>query len=295
MLPVLPRYRAFRIPLYSGTPSALHNRQPQLVNLSGLGFRRWKRTRGSSEEKMSDVVINPGREKNEPRLPATGLLCVNPTEAKMAARLAREKGARQQHLFNSSLFVVRDGSPDQQYFTAGPAVGAPMAVLTLEKLIALGARRVIVYGWCGSLQESLTLGDVLLPTWAVSSEGTSVHYPSPGRLESSRKLREELAGLIRVRGIEAVTGPVWTTDAPYRETRAAVTVYRERSIMAVDMEYAALCAVAAFRDIELAAVFLVSDETWSQPWQAGFTHKSFKKKSNVLLESLVDFCASPGD
>jgi uridine phosphorylase len=243
---------------------------------------------------MSDVVINPGREKNDPQLPATGLLCVNPTEAKTAARLAREQGAKQHHLFNSLLFVIHHGSPDKQYFTAGPAVGAPMAVLTLEKLIALGAGRVIVYGWCGSLQESLTVGDVLLPTWAVSSEGASAHYPIPGRLESSQKLREELMGFLSKRELKTATGPVWTTDAPYRETKADVAVYREQSIMAVDMEYAALCAVAAFRGIELAAVYLVSDETWRRPWQAGFTHKSFKKKSNMLLETLVDFCASPG-
>ena len=73
-----------------------------------------------------------------------------------------------------------------------------MAVLTLEKLVALGARALIVYGWCGSLNASLRIGDVLLPTWAVSDEGTSAHYPVEGRAESHGPSRTLLAeGLAR--------------------------------------------------------------------------------------------------
>jgi uridine phosphorylase len=241
---------------------------------------------------MSDVIINPDHEKGEPLLPVTGLLCVNPAEAKRAIRLVKEKDARQYHLFNSSLSVMRNSGVEHPYFVAGPAVGAPMAVMTLEKLIALGAGCIIVYGWCGSLQEGLQIGDILIPTWAVSSEGTSAHYPIKGTMESAQRLREEMAGFLNQRGMQTATGPIWTTDAPYRETRLSVAAYRSQGIMAVDMEYAALCTVAAFRGIKLAAAFLVSDETWRQPWRAGFTNKTFKKKSNLMLESLLAFCAA---
>ena len=51
----------------------------------------------------------------------------------------------------------------QGYFIAGPAIGAPMAVMTMEKLIALGARRIFLFGWCGSMRDSLGIGDLLLP------------------------------------------------------------------------------------------------------------------------------------
>ena len=46
---------------------------------------------------------------------------------------------------------------------AGPILGAPQAALVLEKLIALGSRVIIVFGWCGSLQSDLTIGDWLCP------------------------------------------------------------------------------------------------------------------------------------
>ncbi|MCI5219885.1 MAG: phosphorylase, partial [Candidatus Electrothrix sp. LOE2] len=50
----------------------------------------------------------------------------------------------------------------------------------------------------------------------------------------------------------------------------------------------ALCAVAAFRGVELAAAMLVSDEVWQQPWQPQFSRKEFKRKSRKLLTLLCD-------
>jgi len=46
-------------------------------------------------------------------------------------------------------------------------------------------------------------------------------------------------------GLHAVVGATWTTDAPFRETEAAIEAARGRNILAVEMEAAALCAFAA--------------------------------------------------
>ncbi len=139
------------------------------------------------------MVINPSREKGEPELPAAGMLLINPADTVTALRLAKNRGGRQHFLFNSRLPHIPAAEAAESFFMAGPAVGAPMAVLTLEKLIALGARRIIVYGWCGSLRETLRTGDILLPTWARSDEGTSAHYPLNSRPESHAPTRQLLA------------------------------------------------------------------------------------------------------
>src|SRR5215813_6866688 len=55
-------------------------------------------------------------------------------------------------------------------------MGAPMAVMLLEQLIALGARRLLYLGFCGALIPSYRIGDLFLPTRAVREEGTSYHY-----------------------------------------------------------------------------------------------------------------------
>jgi uridine phosphorylase len=239
---------------------------------------------------MADVVINPSREKGEPLLPGTGLLFINPGEAAQALSLVREQRGTRHFLFNSNLFQIPAAEQTKAFFVAGPSVGAPMAVLTLEKLVALGARRIIICGWCGALAETVRAGDILLPTWALSEEGTSGHYPVESQPESSPALRQALAKHLRARNIAPISGPVWTTDAPFRETWDKVRAYGRQSLLGVEMEFAALCSVAAFREVDLAAVLLVSDELWRQPWQPGFKDKKFKQRSRQVVEILFDFC-----
>jgi len=237
------------------------------------------------------MILNPVREKGDPELPAAGLLLINPAEAESGRNLAQAGNGRQAFLFNSRLMLI-PASPDNKnsFFMAGPAVGAPMAVLTLEKLIALGAKKIIVYGWCGSLSNTLMAGDILLPTWAVSDEGTSRHYPTVRRPESHAGTRQLLKEVFMSHGIRVQTGPVWTTDAPYRESIDRIRQLGRQDIYGVDMEYGGLIAAATFRKIELTAVFLVSDELWSGVWKPGFRTRNFKKKSREVLHILADFC-----
>jgi len=240
----------------------------------------------------SGMIIDPGREKSEPVLPAAGVFLINPAEADAGLRLAESRKGRPHFLFNSRLVLVPGSPTAGSFFMAGPAVGAPMAVLTLEKLVALGAHRVIVYGWCGSLSDRLLTGNILLPTWAVSDEGTSAHYPVNRRPESHGPTRQLLNKGLTAQGLTVRSGPVWTMDAPYRESVAQVRRLGGQDILGVDMEYAALVAAAAFRNIELTAVLLVSDELWTGKWNPGFRTKGFKKKSSNLVNFLADFCSA---
>ncbi|MDF1577370.1 MAG: nucleoside phosphorylase [Desulfobulbales bacterium] len=234
-----------------------------------------------------EIIINPRREKGEPILPAAGLFCVNPGEARYLGAGLAKLGAARHFLFNSNLLVLPGNSGSGGVFLAGPAVGAPMAALTLEKLIALGAERIIVCGWCGSLSPELRTGDILLPTWGFSEEGTSGHYPIQGRPASSEPLRDDLARYFRAAGLACREGPVWTTDAPYRETRGKVSEYAGKSILGVDMEFSAMAAVATYRSIDLAAVFLVSDQLWQRSWRPGYKSKVFLAKTRQVFTGLL--------
>ena len=232
---------------------------------------------------MNEVVVHPSRGKNEPQLPACGLLLLNPSEARQAAQIAGQQGWARHFLFHSNLHFAE--SPPM--FWAGPAIGAPMAVICLEKLIALGARRIIVCGWCGSLQPNLGVGELVLPTWAMSEEGTSRHYPVAGKVETSPRLRQAMNDFFASMGTELSEGPIWTTDALYRETREKVVRYGSEGILAVDMECSALLQVAAFRRVELAAVLMVSDLLWQNPWQPAFQSKEFRRRSQGLVADLL--------
>ena len=231
-----------------------------------------------------ECLINPERGRGEAEISGGVLICPNPGEAVALGRLAKAQGWKQHFMFNSNCWSRPDGGAS----ICGPAVGAPMAVITLEKLIALGGKYFVVFGSCGALSKDLAIGDLFLPTWAVSQEGTSCHYPLSLPAQPSMRLHGVLSDLLLRDGMVAKIGGVWTTDAPYRERRDSIQQYQSQGVVAVDMEFSALITVAAFRQVELAAVMVVSDMLSGNAWQPGFRSRPFKSAIQAVGRALFD-------
>lgn len=232
-------------------------------------------------EEGNDIIVHPGRGIREKGIPGYGILLVNPTEARHAAKVLLDGGGEQRFLFHSSLVVSAAGD----FFVAGPGVGAPMAVMVLEKLISLGAKSVVMTGWCGAIDPSITVGDSIIAGVAHPGEGTSRYYGGEDVYHPSKRLINRMKEVFR----DSVSQPFWSTDAPYRESRKMLNeLNKQLGVAAVDMEYSALCAVAAFRGIEFASIFLVSDELWQEKWRPGFNGKVFKRKSKALIKQLMN-------
>ena len=229
---------------------------------------------------MTTCLINPCRRIGEPELASSGILAVNPSDCASFANLGKHFALQRHDLFHADLYH------NASFFMAGPAVGAPMAVLALEKLIALGARKILVYGWCGSIHPSLRIGELFSPTGeGISEEGTSSHYPLPSSCFDFVR-QAELEEFLSNAGLHVHQGPIWTTDAPFRETRDKVELYGSQGILAVDMEYTALRTVAAFRKVSLVALMKVSDELFHRQWTPRFQYKRFQSESRQLLRQL---------
>jgi len=160
----------------------------------------------------------------------------------------------------------------------GPALGAPYAVMVLEKLIALGARMVLALGWCGSLQSHLVIGDLVLPTATVSTEGTSRHYPLVGQApDPDPDLVRILQNLLKSTKDRWQEGAVWSTDGFYRETVDLVRHYQAQGVLGVDMEMAALFTLGRFRRVPVAGLLVVSDELASLQWKPGYRSERFRR------------------
>ena len=130
----------------------------------------------------------------------------------------------------------------------GCAVGAPFAVLVAEQLFASGCRLLVSVTSAGQITPvGLTPYFVLIDR-ALRDEGTSYHYlPGPTFAEAPDKAllaRVEHAGQA-LSGVTLHRGATWTTDAPYRETEAAIARARDLGMLAVEMEAAALYAFSA--------------------------------------------------
>lgn len=128
------------------------------------------------------------------------------------------------------------------------AVGAPFAVLVAEQLFASGCRLLVSVTSAGSLDDSLVPPCFILIGKALRDEGTSYHYLPPGDFSSlDAGWRPLLMREHRRRRLPVLEGAAWTTDAPYRETAAAIAEAKRLGLRAVEMEAAALYAFAEAR------------------------------------------------
>lgn len=240
----------------------------------------------------ADIVIHPRKGRHERVVPGQGFLVVNPSEASSCHLQLRKQGGVERFLFNSGLTVEAGGA----YFIAGPAIGAPMAAMTMEKLVALGARRIVLFGWCGAIAHEYRIGDIVLPDRALSGEGTSSYYHLSEPAAPSSALRGDIARIFSQHGVKTVSGCVWSTDAVYRENRKMLhQLSKVNTVCAVDMEFSALCSVACFRGIEFAAVLVVSDELWGDAWKPGFSSAIFLEAKAKALEVLLAGMGPYGD
>lgn len=232
-----------------------------------------------------DIIIHPLRTRKDDGVPSFGLLFVNPGEAKTAIDGVLERGGRRAFIHNAKLAF----SADFEYFVAGPAIGAPSAVLLMEKLIVLGAKRIILVGWCGSIDAGYVIGDLVVPSSAVCGEGTSPYYSDESYPSPSAAAIVEIKNELQKHNIAWKDGGrIWSTDAPYRESRSQLQrLNLEEEVIGVDMEFSALCTVAAFRGIEFAGILVVSDELWRESWKPGFKDERFRKKCRQLMDCLL--------
>lgn len=130
----------------------------------------------------------------------------------------------------------------------GCAVGAPFAVLVAEQLFASGCRLLISVTSAGQITAIGPTPYFVLIDRALRDEGTSYHYLPPTTFADAPDAKL-LAGVEdRIRALSSVAlhrGATWTTDAPYRETEAAISCARHLGVLAVEMEAAALYAFSA--------------------------------------------------
>jgi uridine phosphorylase len=149
--------------------------------------------------------------------------------------------------YHTELFEFKDEG--MRFGIIGCAVGAPFAVLLAEELFVSGCRFLISMTSAGQITPQQEPPYFVVIDRALRDEGTSYHYLPPSEFAEADGTLVALAmGALRGTALPVYQGAVWTTDAPFRETEAAIEGARAREILAVEMEAAALYAFARARD-----------------------------------------------
>ncbi|HEV2580850.1 MAG TPA: nucleoside phosphorylase, partial [Ktedonobacteraceae bacterium] len=147
------------------------------------------------------------------------------------------------------------------YGILGRVVGAPFAVLVAEELFASGCRLLISITSAGQIRSLGQPPYVILVDKALRDEGTSYHYVPPARYSYLHPALREIVWTAWDHGqVPLHLGATWTTDAPFRETEPMIACCREDGILAVEMEAAALYALASAREFEIVCFAHVSNQ-----------------------------------
>ena len=153
----------------------------------------------------------------------------------------------------------------------GCVVGAPFAVLIAEELFACGCRILISLTSAGQIVALENPPYFVIIDRALRDEGASYHYAVPEAFaEADPRIVALASDALKKAGLRSIVGPSWTTDAPFRETAAAVEAARAKGILAVEMEAAALYTFARTRGVLVLCLAHVTNTM-------GLTDRDFEK------------------
>ncbi len=148
--------------------------------------------------------------------------------------------------YHTELYAFSRGGID--FGIVGCAVGASFAVLIAEEMFASGCKLIISVTSSGQIVPIRPPPYFIIIERALRDEGTSYHYMPPSDFSHAEaELMLALHGAFNEFSVPVLTGATWTTDAPFRETQAAIDAMVKRDLMAVEMEAAALYAFARAR------------------------------------------------
>jgi DeoD family purine-nucleoside phosphorylase len=134
-------------------------------------------------------------------------------------------------------------------------MGGPSAAIVIAELFELGARCMLRVGTCGAFDRALKLGELLIVGRALSRDGTSAALGATDGLPPA----PELLGALRAAGPELRQVTVASVDLFYDVDGDRMAGWRADGAEAIEMEAAALFALAARRGFKAAALLIVSD------------------------------------
>lgn len=172
-------------------------------------------------------------------------------------------------------------------------VGSAGCVGVLEEIFAMGLEKLVLFGTCGVLNNSIDDCSIIIPDRAVRGEGTSYYYmKSSDEVEVNKKYKDLFKSYLDKNNISYTSGKVWTTDAMYRETRKTLEKRKNEGCICVDMECSAVAAFADFRGYDILHFFYAADNLDCDQWDTrSLSNNHSLDKKHKIAEIAMDMAA----
>ena len=232
------------------------------------------------------AVIMPNHEGLDLQLPKK---CIYAFLEEEIDRFAQEVGAECVGEFVSATktypVYVMDYKGEKVCLAQAPVGSAPAAQF-MDWLIGYGVENIISTGTCGVL-TNIEENAFLVPVRALRDEGASYHYAPPSRyMDVNVEAISAIEQVLEQLGVPYEEVMTWSTDGFYRETAEKVAYRKEEGCAVVEMECAALAAVAQLREVIWGELLFTADsladlDNYDQrDWGA----EAFEKALELCLE-----------
>lgn len=164
--------------------------------------------------------------------------------------------------------------------------GAPRAVEPVHVFGQLGTPTVVQIGSCGSLQEHVRTGDVVLAETAAIGEGASQYYGGQGVSLATTELVDRAEDRFSSLGFRVHRGAQFTTSALLAQPPEQVAAWSAAGYLAVDMETSAVFSAARCFGLPAVSLLFVWDEllagrSFLHPYSAA--EQAAQARANVAL------------
>jgi uridine phosphorylase len=220
------------------------------------------------------AVINPRHIKPGAKpLPERGIMCFQEETVKKLKRAGRLKEIYRANTVCQDYPIYQFTHKGKKLLLFRPSVGAPIAAGIMEELAGKGCTKWILCGSAGGLDKAHSFGHLIVPRSAVRDEGFSYHYLKPSReVAASPRAVKAIKKVMERHGVPYLVSKTWTTDAFFRETPEKVALRKKEGCLAVEMEAAAVFAVAKFRGYQTGAILYLHDDVSGKDWDHRHAH-----------------------
>jgi len=139
-------------------------------------------------------------------------------------------------------------------------MGVPSAAIYITELIrSYGVTRLIRVGTAGVYQPDLGLRQIIAAESAVTNSNLPAMIGAAGRIVGSASLLAAATATAETHDVSLITGQVFTSDVFYEPNNDAQDRHTADGVLCVEMECAALYAIAALEGIDALAMFTMTD------------------------------------
>ena len=192
------------------------------------------------------------------------------------------------HPYAACQAVKRGTYRGMRVTTLVPPMGASPLACVIEDLVLCGTEAIFLACAAWSLGPPVQFGDLIIPSFSVGPDGTSIHYGNTkARVSANTRVVDALRQACRARGVTVRVGGNATCEALYRITPKMVEQFRELGCLCMENgEAAALFAVTQALDVPSGALFQPYIDL-TQGWDPGCLDERYREACRLQAEIVL--------